>query len=133
VMAGLLDDAASDGLDRDDYALGGIARRFEELAAAPARARDDPRLAAVDRLLTDASLRFLRHLHLGRIDPARAHRDVRLPVRTFDAQALLADALRGRTVATLRDRAVPQVPMYGRLRKALADYRSMAASPVPLP
>ena len=133
VMTGLLDDAASDGLDRDDYALGEIARRFEELAATPARSRDDARLSAVDRLLTESSLRFLRDLHLGRIDPARAHRDVRLPVRTFDAQALLADALRSGSVSRLRDRAAPQVPMYGRLRKALADYRSIAASPVPLP
>src|SRR5690606_18927106 len=133
VMTGLLDDAASDGLDRDDYALGEIARRFEELAATPGRSRDDARLSAVDRLLTESSLRFLRDLHLGRIDPARAHRDVRLPVRTFDAQALLADALRSGSVSRLRDRAAPQVPMYGRLRKALADYRSIAASPVPLP
>ncbi len=133
VMAGLLDDAASDGLDRDDYALGEIARRFEDLAAAPAASIEDPRLLAADRLLTDATLRFLRHLHLGRIDPARAHRDVKLPVRSFDAEALLADALRHRTVSQLRDRAAPPTPMYGRLRKALADYRSIAASPVPLP
>ncbi len=54
-------------------------------------------------------------------------------MRSFDAEALLADALRHRSVATLRDRAAPAVPMYGRLRKALADYRSIAASPVPLP
>lgn len=132
-MAGLLDDSASDGLDRDDYAIDDIARRFEDLAAAPAPARDDPRVLAADRLLTESALRFLRHLHLGRIDPARAHRDVKLPVRAFDAEALLAEALRDGTVAHLRERAAPQLPMYARLRKALADYRSIAASPVPLP
>src|SRR5690606_2953513 len=132
-MAGLLDDSASDGLDRDDYAIDDIARRFEDLAAAPAPARADPRVLAADRLLTESALRFLRHLHLGRIDPARAHRDVKLPVREFDAEALLAEALRDGTVAHLRERAAPQLPMYARLRKALADYRSIAASPVPLP
>jgi murein L,D-transpeptidase YcbB/YkuD len=132
-LAGLLDDAASDGLDRDDYALDEIARRFEDLASVPARAIDDPRLLAADRLLTETALRYMRHLHLGRIDPARAHRDVRLPVRAFDAEGLLAEALRGGSVARLRERAAPRLPMYERLRRALADYRSIAASPVPLP
>lgn len=133
VMAGLLDDAASDGLDRNDYGLDEIARRFDDLATMRASSPDDPRLAAADRLLTESALRFLRHLHLGRMDPAKAHRGVRLPARSFDAEALLADALRHRTVERLRERAAPPLPMYGRLRKALADYRSIAASPVPLP
>ncbi|MFA7505822.1 MAG: L,D-transpeptidase family protein [Burkholderiaceae bacterium] len=130
-MAGLLDDAASDGLDRDDYAVSEIARRFEELAVAPAHSIDDPRLLATDRLVTESVLRFLRHLHLGRMDPARAHRDVKLPTRSFDAEALLAEALRERTVTRLRERAAPPMPMYERLRLALADYRSIAARPVP--
>ena len=133
VMTGLMDDAASDGLDRTDYALDEIARGFEDLAARPAGSREDSRLLAVDRLLTDSALRFLRHLHLGRIDPARAHRGVKLPARSFDAEALLADALQHQSVAQLRERAAPPMPMYGRLRKALADYRSIEASPHPLP
>src|SRR5690606_19371254 len=37
------------------------------------------------------------------------------------------------TVERLRDRAAPPLPMYARLRQALADYRAMAAGPVPLP
>lgn len=134
-MLHLLEDAAADGLAPADYAAAALARSFDALTGPPGTGplSDAAGLAALDRRLTRSALRYLRHLHLGRIDPARAHESVSLPPRRFDATALLADALRGESVGTLRERAAPSNVMYARLRGALAHYRDLAASTANLP
>ncbi len=77
-------------------------------------------------------LRYLRDIHLGRIDP----RDVgfRLQVRAerHDFAAILRAAVAGRRVGDAVADLRPRLTQYGALRYALARYRRLAAGP-PLP
>ncbi len=127
----LLADAASHGLAPEDYDAAGLAQTF-------AHPRVSPREAdAADQALTRAFERYLSELHRGRVDPVALHHDFRVgrPDPFDPAQALRQALLRqdpGAAVAA----AVPPLPLYGRLRAALAHYRQLAGDPAwsrPLP
>jgi murein L,D-transpeptidase YcbB/YkuD len=129
--AALLADAARDGLEPRDYDAAALQAA---LAAPPA---DAAAARALGRALTAAMQRYLADLHEGRIDPRRIHHDfavVRGP--GFDPAARLQAALQaGRLTDVVRE-AAPSLPLYGRLRDALAGYRALeghAAWNAPLP
>jgi L,D-transpeptidase YcbB len=130
----LLDAAASHGLAPQDYDA-------EALHQAVARASlEAPDSAAAERLelaLTAAMQRYLTDLHRGRIDPRQIHHDFTPPRRDdFDAAATLRAALAAQRLPDAAREAAPSVPLYERLREALARYRGMAEHPAwrqPLP
>jgi murein L,D-transpeptidase YcbB/YkuD len=125
---GLLAAAADDGLDPRDY-------RTDELAGAAASldAEDAAGTAAAaefERILEGAMLRYLRDLHAGRIDPRT------LGFRLESRQGPPADLAARLEAATLDGRLPeaaaalrPVLPLYDRLRAALAHYRILAHDP----
>ena len=127
----LLTDAASHGLDPQDYDIAGLTKSLEQLPVA------GPQADAADQALTRAFERYLNHLHRGRIDPVALRQRYRPGRREpFDPSQLLRSALQRQDLAGAVAAAVPQLPQYGRLREALARYRSLAVDPAwdaPLP
>jgi murein L,D-transpeptidase YcbB/YkuD len=114
--------AAAEGLDPADYDPEAIAALSRSLAHAgtphPAE------MAAFDVRMSTSMLRYLAHLHAGRVDPRRlsyplpSHADDDIPQRLRDA---LASGTLAQTAASL----TPQLSQYGLLRSALSRYRAM--------
>lgn len=127
----LLADAASHGLVPEDYGAAGLAQTFARPLVSPSEAD------AADQALTRHFERYLSELHRGRVDPASLHHDFRA-ARTdpFDPALALRQALLRQDPAAAVAAAVPPLPLYGRLRAALAHYRQLAGNPAwssPLP
>ncbi len=125
---GLLGEVAAsegDGLTPSDY-------HFEVLRAAMERRRAGPDdvAAAVeaDLLLTDALIRMVAHLRLGKLHPDHEPRwDLPARVGDEDAVALVSRLVSGGQLALQLSDLRPAHPIYGRLKAALARYRLMAA------
>ena len=120
----LLADAASHGLDPQDYEAAGLAQVFSRPLA------PGPQADAAEQALTRAFEHYLTDLHRGRIDPVQLGQRYR-PGRQvpFDPGQLLRTALQRQEPAAAVAAAVPQLSQYGRLRQALARYRSLAGHP----
>ncbi len=121
----VLNDAQSEGLDPADYGHD----RLESLAATLAsvtRPLPDG-LATFDLALSRAMLRYLRHLHLGRVDPRAIGFRLKVPVETHDFPALLRAARADDRIADAVGELRPRLVQYDALRTMLATYRSLAA------
>lgn len=118
--------APEHGLSADDYHASGL-----QQAVAHAEAEgplNEAAQAALDAALTTAVLHYLHDLHFGRIDPARLHQRFAQALRPdFDMRLLLDEALARHRLPALAAALAPQVPAYGRLQLALAEYRRLAA------
>jgi L,D-transpeptidase YcbB len=131
----LLAAAASHGLEPQDYDAGPLRQAIwrAERATTPEPAT----IAQLDGALTAAMERYLAHLHSGRIDPRQVHQHFTPPRReAFEASAHLRAALEAGRLLDAEREARPPVPLYERLREALASYRSLADHPAwqtPLP
>jgi L,D-transpeptidase YcbB len=126
----LLAHAPTHGLEPDDYAATALAQRVAQAPGEPD--------ATLDRDLRAALLRYLDHLHSGRVRPREIEHGFaadRLQPR-FDAQAALDAALAMQELSLAVRQAAPALPQYERLREALARYRALgghAAWSAPLP
>ncbi len=125
----LLGEARSEGLEPADYDAGELEQLADDLRSAPAAQG----LARFEVGLSRAMLRYLRHLHLGRIDPLTIGFRLKVPAEGHDFAALLrAACARDRlqeTIAELR----PARVQYDELRRMLARYRSLAADEALVP
>lgn len=126
----LLADAASDGLDPNDYDVAALATR------AAAMARDGADAAgqqAFSTALQRSLLRYLQHLHSGRVDPRRL--GFRLPPRSpqADGAAALLLTLDQRPLPETVQALRPPYAQYQALRKVLAHYRQLAADATLVP
>ncbi|MDO9073505.1 MAG: L,D-transpeptidase family protein [Rubrivivax sp.] len=122
----LLADAGSHGLEPGDY---GTAPLQAALAAAAQGPPPTPAQAAQLSLALDAALqRYLQHLNAGRVDPKQVHQRFPLPepAARFDASTALRDALATGRLDGALAAAVPRLPVYEGLRRALARYRELA-------
>jgi L,D-transpeptidase YcbB len=108
--------ADAQGLNPADYAVGGPAGAASGLAAARA-----------ELALTAALLRYATDVHDGRVAPAKAYDDVRLPAPDFDAAKALQTALAHSRLEDFLDALPPQSPEYRALVAGLARYRAVAA------
>jgi murein L,D-transpeptidase YcbB/YkuD len=120
----LLNDARAEGLDPADYghdALDSLAATLK--SASPPLPQN---VASFDVALSRAMLRYLRHLHLGRIDPRTIGFRLKVATEGHDFAALLRSALADdrivETIAELR----PPLGQYNALRTMLVRYRSLA-------
>jgi len=116
-------DAASQGLNPQDYHAAELAKAFQQTE----QGQPDPsREARLNDALTRSLALYLRHLHHGRLSPELLeHHFQAPPLGAFDPQALIAQARQSNTLAqALRD-ATPRVPMYAALRAAMNKYRAM--------
>ncbi|HJV96773.1 MAG TPA: L,D-transpeptidase family protein [Albitalea sp.] len=123
----LLADAASHGLDPQDYAA---AAWQQALARAAQGSVDADAIARWDEGLSAAMQRYLSDLHSGRIDPRQIHQNFK-PARRdpFDPAAVLRDALAAHRLADAVREAAPPLSQYERLRDALARYRALVGHP----
>ena len=119
----LLAAAASHGLEPQDYDALALRQAVVQAAqgAAPAA------IAPLEQALTAAMRRYLSDLHHGRIDPRQIHPNFAPPLReAFDAAAVLQSALASGRLLEAEREARPRLPLYERLREALARYRELA-------
>jgi L,D-transpeptidase YcbB len=119
----LLGAASDDGLDPEDYALSTLTEQAAGLAAA--RVADRERLATFDVQLSAAVLRYLRHLHRGRIDPRVVGIRLAIEPERHDIVGVLRAALAARRVQAARETLSPALPHYQALRRELARYRGL--------
>lgn len=120
--------AEADGLDRRDYHW----QALEHLEASPAPplAGDARTVGQQDILLTDALLRLITHLRLGKVDPVSLDPAWNLP-RGDDplpADQTAAALLVAGDLETAIDALRPTLPYYRDLKTALARYRGLAAA-----
>jgi murein L,D-transpeptidase YcbB/YkuD len=128
---GLIGRAADDGLVPEHYAAAEIAVRAAALSAVPC-ASPEP-AARLDAAVSAALLRYMRHLHLGRVDPRALDFRVTSPPDDHDLAAMLHEAVAAGRVREMVAALAPVVPPYARLREALRSYRALAARPDLLP
>ena len=109
----VLKNAASHGLDPEDYAVPRIADGLEPRTA--------PQLARLDIMLSTALARYGTDLREGRSTSLRPHRS-RPPV---SAATLLIGAAAAPDLHAYFAGLAPRSPQYRRLRQALSDYREI--------
>lgn len=130
----LVGGADADGLDPAAYG-----RLQLDRLAATLRAAQPPRIAdaaAFDVTLSTGMLRYLRHLHLGRIDPRTIGFELSVPADYHDFVMLLRTALADDRLAETVAELSPPLVQYRALRTMLARYRWLATGanlePIPL-
>jgi murein L,D-transpeptidase YcbB/YkuD len=120
----VLADAGADGLDPTAYATADLARRRSFLRGAASPGIRE--VAAFDLMLSGAMLRYFRHLHLGRVEPATLGYRLTVPADTHDFVALVRAAVAGNRVRETAAELAPPLAQYRGLRTVLARYRVLA-------
>lgn len=124
----LLRAADSHGLDPGDYDAPAIARAVEQALSGPPQGAEAA--LRLNRALTRAVQRYLSELHGGRVDPRKIHHNFDVPARgAFDAASALRAAVAGQRLELVAQEAAPRLPVYERLRGALARYRALVDHP----
>jgi murein L,D-transpeptidase YcbB/YkuD len=130
----MLADAASDGLEPQDYDAAALTQAVRHAAQQPLDAAAESRL---QQQLTAAMQRYLGDLHSGRIAPQELPHGYAAPGRKrYDAAVALQEALASGQLAEATRAAAPRLAQYEQLRAALARYRTLAGHPgwtAPLP
>jgi murein L,D-transpeptidase YcbB/YkuD len=124
----LLEDAAGDGLEPADYGATLLRGWAEALNGAPTRDAGD--VARFDVGMSAGTLRYLRQLHEGRVDPRAIGFRMASPADDrHDFAAILHTALASQRIAETASAFTPPLVVYRGLRDALARYRHLAADP----
>lgn len=123
VVLRTLSNAASEGLNPEDYALSQLRSRRASLETANSTARNDFELQ-----MTYALTRYVSQLCFGRIDPKKIKSEWPEAQNECDVPHLVNEALDQNSVETLAERLAPPVPEYQALKAGLQKYRDIAAS-----
>jgi murein L,D-transpeptidase YcbB/YkuD len=123
----LLAGAARDGLDASDYRASFLNASATALDNSPAPALSS--IVAFDTGLSASTLRYLRDLHIGRVDPRAIGFRMTTPADHHDFAALLRAAIGARRMVELADELAPPLALYRALRTLLVRYRELAADP----
>ncbi len=121
----LLTGAAGEGLDPLDYRAEVLARTSDALARAAQPVVGE--VAAFDAGMSANTLRYLRHLHLGRVNPRTIGFRMPDPRDEHDFVGALRDALTRHRVAETAAGFEPPLVLYRALRDMLARYRAIEA------
>lgn len=121
----LLQGAAEEGLEPADYDTSRL-ETWVATVQAPASA-----LATLDVALSRGTLRYLRDVHLGRVDPRQLGFRLRLPPDTHDFVAVLREARAAHRLKAAAAEMRPALGQYDALRQMLGRYRALAASETP--
>lgn len=114
--------AAQDyGLQPEEYGAAMLAAQRDRLVSAPAEA------TAFDAALSRAALRFVLHLHYGRIDPRAAGFEFHDVRDDLDAPAAVRSMAAAPRVRDAIAAVEPRFHHYQLLKNALARYRTLAA------
>lgn len=113
--------ADTEGLRPEDYfaaRLDTLARQISEQKAA-----DPQSVARLDAGLSLSVLRFLRHVHVGRVSPRSVGLSMNAPRERHDYVVLLDAALRDGTLDEIVGELEPPLDQYRKVREALAGFR----------
>ena len=126
-LLNVLHNAEAYGLHASDYDADAIDNGLRELsAAAEAQAA---RSAQLDLALSNAALRFVTHLHYGRVAPRAAGFELPAPRSDIDSVATLELLARTNDTAAALAAIEPNFDHYRLLKAALARYRRLATQP----
>jgi murein L,D-transpeptidase YcbB/YkuD len=118
-------DAEADGLNPEDYHLEAITETRRCLSSS--KKNETPGLLAdLDMLMTDAYMIYGSHLLMGRINPETIDPEWIANRRNADFSAVLQGALEKNDIKGSLKYLMPDHYGYTRLKKALAQYRSIA-------
>lgn len=109
-----------DGLDPDDYR--GTALEAEATALEQNGARTPDDATAFDLALTTSVLRFMRDLHVGRLDPREMGFDLDHIVEPHDFPALLQTAIADASFDQIVDGLRPRFAQYAALKRMLVKH-----------
>ncbi len=115
--------SAEHGLRPSDYHLRLLQQKLMDHARS---ALSSGRLIEVELLATDAFLVYTSHLAAGHVDPKTVHVTWFIPRPEVDIVGLLQQAASTRDIRSVLEQVAPSAPAYGRLKVALAAYRSIA-------
>lgn len=119
----LLRDAELYGLRTDDYRGNELSER---LIRSSAEAADDAALAQFDRDLSTAALRFIKHVHYGRVEPRNAGFRIGEQRHDIDLVAQLLQLATAPDTAHVIANLEPPFNHYRLLKASLARYRLLA-------
>jgi murein L,D-transpeptidase YcbB/YkuD len=122
----VLSKASDDGLDPADYYQDLIARLTRGPKPASSTVQD---LSRLDVAVSAGILRYLRDVHMGRVDPRTIGFRLDAPRDRHDFAALLRSAIAERRVTQLAVDLRPPLAQYHLLRDMLPRYRMLAADP----
>ncbi len=109
-------DAASDGLEPEDYHLSKLAIGEEETGNS----------IELELLATDAALLLASHLLQGKVDPSTMHPSWTIARRRDDIALAFEEAIKKKDLELFWSRMTPKQPTYRRLREKLASLRAAA-------
>lgn len=123
---GLIAGADAEGLEPADYR----AEELVRLAALIERGTlpPGPDLAAFDVGLSLGTIRYLRHLHTGRVNPKTLGFRIAPRADEHDFAAIVSDAVKAHRVRAAAEEFTPPLALYRNLRAGLATYRMLAAN-----
>ncbi len=120
--------AADEGLDPRDYDAAGLEHRVARALESPALA-EAPQ-AQLDAALTNGLQHYLADLKTGRVNPRQIHANFAVQRHApLDTATYLREAVAEHRLTEVIRQAVPQLPMYASLHRALARYRELANHP----
>jgi murein L,D-transpeptidase YcbB/YkuD len=119
----VLGHAADEGLDPFDYFKGALDRLAPSVETGTPAAID---LARFDVAVSAGMLRYLRHLHRGRVDPRTIGFRLDAPQDQHDFAELLRSARADRRLAEAAAELRPPLAQYMELRTLLGRYRLLA-------
>ena len=125
----LLRTARDRGLEPEDYDVPALERRVSELSRGGASARD---VAWTEMALTVGLLRHLSDVHIGRVNPRTLAVGINVQPKKLDLARVVRDAVIAHQVASLVQDVEPRFAQYRSLLLALARYRALADSQLPL-
>ncbi|MGE0114077.1 MAG: murein L,D-transpeptidase [Steroidobacteraceae bacterium] len=123
----ILRDAAAYGLRATDYEGTSLTYRLTEQATTTSSLQEEQQRAQFDVALSTVVLRFIKHLHYGRIDPHVAGFELKsIRSHEFDPAARLATLAGTHDLAGEITQVEPQYQHYQLLKAALTRYRQLA-------
>lgn len=127
--------AGTQGLNPNDYQAAPLKQAYDQFNGGLPEARNIAQ--RLDAQLSANVLRYLRHLHQGRLDPATLQHHFKPPVaEPFNPQAYLDAALQTGNVGAAMQAAAPRIPLYENVRQAMLYYQHLQGHPAwaePLP
>jgi L,D-transpeptidase YcbB len=122
-MIGLFTTAADKGLEAEDYDASRWQARLQKLQSSPT----DVDLANFDAALTISAMRYVRALHVGRVNPKTLGLQLDVEGRKYDLGEFLFDKIISTdNVAEAVQSLEPKFPGYLRALNALQRYRAFA-------
>lgn len=130
----LLADAASHGLEPARYGSRPLLELGRALGGLDAPV-DPSSVVRFELGLSAGLLRYLRDLHVGRVDPQAVRFRIPSRMHEHDFTAMLQAVITGGRLREAAEATAPSFAQYRKLRDALARYRGLAqdGTPAPLP